>query len=381
MSWAEAAAEVRGALLAGDLIRAVASGRPDGVRTSVRPIETKRGPALQAVHEDGVRPTTKTYTAGDGIEELIDGGYRNWHVETATKTVRVQTTKKGKVLLTVSGPPAPTASDRRDERENKQHDRKKEHLLDPGDPLFDAIGGDARKRRQVDAFLRALQAALPDDLPDRLRVVDLGCGNAYLSFAAYKYLQGRGVEVRLTGVDVRADQRERNTGLAEQLGFEGVDFVAGTILDAKLDGDVDVVLALHACDTATDEALARALEWDAQWILAAPCCHKDISRQLRKAEPTALTRSGILRERFADVLTDALRASILRRHGYATEVVEFIDSAHTPRNALIRAHKGDRAAARTGDGDHDGGGDGDYDQLVAQWGVTPHLTTLLRPIP
>jgi SAM-dependent methyltransferase len=363
VSWDEAADEVRGALLAGDLIRAVASGRPDGARVTVRPIEVKRGRALQAVIEDGVRPTTKTYPGGEGVDELLYDGYRNWHVETAAKTVRVQTTKKGKLLLAVTKP-AGTAE------EAKAHDRAKEHLLDPGDPLFDAIGGDARKRRQVDAFLRALRAALPEELPDQLRVVDLGCGNAYLSFAAYKYLKERGVDVSLTGVDVRTDQRERNMRLARELGFEGVDFVAATILDAKVDGDVDVVLALHACDTATDEALARALEWNAQWILAAPCCHKDISRQLRQAEPTALTRSGILRERFADVLTDALRAAILRRHGYATEVVEFIDSAHTPRNALIRAHRSD-AAVR----------DRDYEQLVSDWGVTPHLTSLLHDIP
>lgn len=364
VNWDEAADQVRAALRAGDFVRAVGSGRPDGARVSVRPIDLKRGRALQAVIEDGVRPTTKTYPDGDGVEELLAAGFKNWHVETAARTVKVQTSKKGKVLLTRGGPAKSGAP------AGGAHDRKKEHLLDPGDPLFDAIGGDARKRRQVDAFLRALQAALPEELPDSLRVVDLGCGNAYLTFAAYQYLQERGTHVRLTGVDVRADQRERNTRLAQELGFTGVDFVAGTILDAQVDGDVDVVLALHACDTATDEALARALEWNARWILAAPCCHKDISRQLRRAEPTALTRSGILRERFADVLTDALRAAILREHGYATDVVEFIDSAHTPRNALIRATAGGPST-----------GDGDYRQLTREWSVTPYLTTLLSRIP
>lgn len=365
VSWDEAADELRDALLADDLIRAVASGRPDGSRATIRPITVKRGPALQVVVEDGVRPTTKTLPAGEGIDDLLNDGYRNWHVETGRRTVKVQTTKKGKILLATSAMSGAV-------QEVRTHDRPKDHLLDPGDPLFDVIGGDARKRRQVDAFLRALQAALPAELPDALRVVDLGCGNAYLSFAAYKYLKERGADVRLTGVDVRADQRERNTRLAEELGFEGVDFVAGTILDAELDGAVDVVLALHACDTATDEALARAVQWGARWILAAPCCHKDISRQLRQAEPTALTRSGILRERFADVLTDALRAAILRRHGYATEVVEFIDSAHTPRNVLLRATAGAAAGQASAD---------DYEQLVDEWGVKPHLTALLPDIP
>jgi SAM-dependent methyltransferase len=371
MTWEEAAAELREALLDEDFVRAVASGRKPGpVRVAIRPVEVKGGPALQVVTEDGVRPTTKTHLLGPDAEKAVDGlladGYRNWHAETRTKTIKVQISKKGRVLVARGGPPAMAEVDR-------SHDRAKRHLLDPGDPLFDVIGGDARKRRQVDAFLRALDATLPTDLPaDRpLRVVDLGCGNAYLSFAAYQYLTRRGLDVRLTGVDVRADQRERNTALARELGFAGVDFVAGTILDAPLAGPVDVVLALHACDTATDEALARAVRWEARWILAAPCCHKDISRQLRAADQdgpaAALTRSGILRERFADVLTDALRAAILRQHGYAVEVVEFVDSAHTPRNLLLRASG--RAGAP--------GGDDDYRQLVEEWGVRPHLTTLL----
>src|SRR5262249_42949264 len=161
-------------------------------------------------------------------------------------------------------------------------------------------------------------------------------------FAAYRYLSARGLDVRLTGVDVREDQRVRNTLLAGKLGWaDRVDFVAGTISGSEV-GGADVVLALHACDTATDEALARAVGWGARWILAAPCCHHDIAVQLRTG-PTPdpyqlLTRHGILRERFADVLTDALRAALLRLHGYRVDVVEFVDSAHTPRNLLVRAH-------------------------------------------
>jgi SAM-dependent methyltransferase len=376
-TWEDTAGELRRALLGEGLIRAVASGRkaPGGpIRAVVRPITVKRGDALQIVTEDGVRPTTKTHPLGEAAAQAIDGlladGYRNWHVETDQQTIKIQTSKKGKILVGRGGPPAglPAAADR-------AHDRSKEHLLDPGDPLFDVIGGDARKRRQVDAFLRSLDATLPatDELPSPLRVVDLGCGNAYLTFAAYRYLTDRGLDVHLTGVDVREDQRERNTALARRLGFSSVDFIAGTILDAAVGGPVDVVLALHACDTATDEALARAVAWRARWVLAAPCCHKDISRQLRAAvrdhgAGAALTRSGILRERFADVLTDALRAAVLRRHGYAVEVVEFVDSAHTPRNLLLRA------SATGADSEP---ADDDYALLAREWSVTPHLATLL----
>src|SRR5690606_15783980 len=160
---------------------------------------------------------------------------------------------------------------------------------------------------------------------DPLRIVDLGCGNAYLTFAAHRFLTadpdegGRGLPVRMIGVDVKQQSADHNSRVAERLGIE-VDFVVGAIGDAVLEQAPDVVLALHACDTATDDALARAVEWQASLVLAAPCCHHDIATQLRTAEPpepyAMLTRYGILRERFADTLTDALRASLLRRGGY-----------------------------------------------------------------
>jgi SAM-dependent methyltransferase len=254
------------------------------------------------------------------------------------------------------------------------HDRVKQWLLDPGDPLFAVVGGSAAKRRQVDAFLRALAATLPKKLPTALRVVDLGCGNAYLTFAAYRYLADRGVRVQVVGVDVREDQRVRNSAVAEQLGCaDAVTFVAGTITDAVVDPAPDLVLALHACDTATDQALARAVRWNAKWVLAAPCCHHDIAAQLRgrTAPPPygELTRHPILRERFADVLTDSLRSALLRLHGYRVEVVEFVDSAHTPRNLLLRARL--TGAVPTVDQR------GEYDSLISQWGVAPTLARLL----
>jgi SAM-dependent methyltransferase len=254
------------------------------------------------------------------------------------------------------------------------HDRPAAHLLAPDDPLFDVIGGTGAKRRQVDAFLRALAATIEvTGWRGPLRVVDLGCGNAYLTFAAYRYLSGLGLATTVTGVDVRPDQRERNSSLAERLGWtEHVRFIAGTIADAPVDA-ADLVLALHACDTATDEALARAVTWRARWVLAAPCCHHDLAAQLRRAQtPTpyqSLIRHGILRERFADVLTDALRAALLRLHGYRVEVVEFVDSVHTPRNLLLRAARTDAPATKA---QH-----GEYVDLTGAWKVTPRLESLL----
>ncbi|MDG4794094.1 SAM-dependent methyltransferase [Micromonospora sp. WMMD1082] len=381
-----ALAEVRSLLLGPALTRAVAAGRRRGQRPSVlraelRPVALKAGHRLQISTSDGARPYTRNVSPGPeadaAVAALLAEPFGNWHVETADTTLQLRVTKSGEAQVhrTTAARPAAAAT-------AAGHDRAKEYLLDPGDPIFAEIGGSAAKRRQVDAFLRALSATLPAGLAEEwgrpLRVVDLGCGNAYLTFAAYRYLSRLGLDVELVGVDVRDDQRRRNSELAARLGWaDRVRFVAGTIADTAVEPAPDLVLALHACDTATDEALARAVHWKARWVLAAPCCHHDIAGQLRSRPTPApyemLTRQGILRERFADVLTDALRAGLLRLHGYRAEVVEFVDSAHTPRNLLIRARRTEAdptAAQRT-----------EYRDLVAQWRITPRLETLLAQLP
>jgi SAM-dependent methyltransferase len=372
-----ALAEVRDLLLDPALTRAVAAGKRRGLTPSVsraelRPVALKGGPRLQIVTDDGSRPYTRNVSPGPEAAEAVDAllaePFGNWHVETSAATVQVRITKKGDAQVHRSAAVTPAAA--------QPHDRSKQWLLDPGDPLFTIVGGTAAKRRQVDAFLRALAATLPDDparLPSPLRVVDLGCGNAYLTFAAYRYLADLGAKVQVVGVDVREDQRVRNTALAAELGCaDDVTFVAGTIEGAQVDVAPDLVLALHACDTATDQALARAIGWAATWVLAAPCCHHDIAAQLKGNSAPApfgeVTRHAILRERFADVLTDSLRASLLRLNGYKVDVVEFVDSAHTPRNLLLRARRTGLA---------DAGQRAEYDALTTQWGVTPALEKLL----
>jgi SAM-dependent methyltransferase len=373
-------AEVRDLLLDPALTRAVAAGRrrgqtPSVTRAELRPVALKAGPRLQIVTDDGSRPYTRNVAPGAeaaaAVDALLAEPFGNWHVETPAVTLQVRVTKKGDAQVhRAASRTLPAAGDA------EGHDRPKQWLLDPGDPLFTIVGGTAAKRRQVDAFLRALAATLPSDpaqLPSPLRVVDLGCGNAYLTFAAYRYLTDLGAKVQVVGVDVREDQRVRNTAVATDLGCaDDVTFLAGTIEDARVDVAPDLVLALHACDTATDQALARAVEWNATWVLAAPCCHHDIAAQL-KGNPAPsgfaeVARQAILRERFADVLTDSLRASLLRLNGYKVDVVEFVDSAHTPRNLLLRARRTGRV---------DEGQRAEYEALTAQWGVTPALETML----
>jgi SAM-dependent methyltransferase len=373
------------------LVRAIAAGRrragqPSVVRAELRTVDLKTGRHLQVVTSDGHRPTTRNVPYGDAeatVDELLAEPFGSWLVETPDETVQLRVTKKGAAQVHRS------ASSRR-AVEGRAHDRVKERLVDPADPLFTALGADADKRRQVDAFLRQLSAGmgdqhLPSDRGNRaLRVVDLGCGNAYLTFAAHRWLAGSpaGTErgVRTVGVDVRPDMVARNSALASQLGMDGLKFEAGTIEDARpLAGESpDLVLALHACDTATDDALARAVRWQAPLVLAAPCCHHDVQQQLAENRSDgrvaphpygALVRHPILRERFADVLTDTLRALLLRMLGYRVEVVEFVDSRHTPRNALIRAVR--TGAAPTTEVL------AEYRALTVDWHVRPALERLL----
>lgn len=393
----QAQALVREALLDADgLVRAVASGRrkaaaPSWRKVEARYVDLKAGRHLQLTSYDATQAHTANHAAGAAAAEAVDAllaePFGNWHVDTATHAHQVRVTKKGEALV--------SSKARAEVAEVEHgHDRSKDRLLPLDDPLYRALGlagADGRikptrmaKVRQVEEFLRLLDGAITDarasghlrrPTPEHpLRVVDLGCGNAYLTFAALRYLGGvQGLPVAMTGVDVKEQSREHNTAVAAQLGLEAT-FVVGTIADALVEPAPEVVLALHACDTATDEALARAVGWEASLVLAAPCCHHDVAAQLRR-EPTPapyaeLTRHGILRERLADTLTDALRSSLMRLHGYRVDVVQFVGSEHTPRNTMLRA-------VRTGAGTDDAGRRDDYEALVAQWRLRPRLAELL----
>ncbi|WP_343918982.1 SAM-dependent methyltransferase [Nocardioides aestuarii] len=379
------------------LVRAVASGRRKGQqppwrRVELRYVDLKAGRHLQVTAYDETQAHTSNHLVGDAardaVADLLEQPFGNWHVDTTTELHQVRVTKKGEAML--HSKPRPTEVEA-----ERGHDRDKQRLLPEDDPVLVALGisdqqgrvkpSRQAKYRQVEEFLRILDLAIREAVGkgrlrrptegDPLRVVDLGCGNAYLTFAAHRYLTHvRGLPVAMTGVDVKQQSRDHNGEVAEGLGI-AADFVVGGIDDVELDRPPEVVLALHACDTATDEALARAVAWGSPLVLAAPCCHHDVAAQLRRAptpEPyQMLTRHGILRERFADTLTDALRAQLMRLQGYRVEVVQFVESQHTPRNTLLRA-------TRAGSPVTGGSVRKEYDDLVATWSVTPRLAELLE---
>jgi hypothetical protein len=292
-------------------------------------------------------------------------------VEFTSGSYSIRITKKGEALIHES-----KATFER----TLSHDRSKERLLDASDPFLIEVGiSDHKgvikpsmqdKYRQVEEFLRILEPAIPENKRE-ISVVDLGCGHAYLTFATHQYLQKSGINARVIGVDVRESSRDRNNKIAEKLGVQkSIEFRAEEISDTAITS-ADIAIALHACDTATDDAIAWGVQHDVPLLLIAPCCHHDLQRQLQEIpEPwPMLTRHGIMRERLGDLLTDAFRTQILKLLGYRVEAIEFVGGEHTPRNLMIRATK---TGAKP-----DGIEISRYKEMRAQWKVEPALAQRL----
>lgn len=365
-------------------VRAVLSGRRrnmqvDYERIDIRLVEIKGILQLQLMHNDGRATTTKNVLPDQHqIRQLLDSGYANFMVESTSEVYSVRITKSGDALVT---------TEYRQSEQNLSHDKKKERLLDSHDPFLREVGiADAKgvikpsrhdKYKQVEEFLRLLSPTLNAAIEagqihkptkeNPLRITDLGCGHAYLTFAAHQYLINSGIPVKITGIDVRTDSRDRNNAIAEKLGISStITFRAEEISKTTTDS-ADIAIALHACDTATDDAIAWAVNGGAKLLLIAPCCHHDIQKQIDSApEPWgALTKFGLMKERLGDLLTDSFRAQLLRIMGYRVEVIEFVAGEHTPRNLMIRAVK---TGAKPDQLDIER-----YLEITGQWGVTPAL--------
>ncbi len=370
-------------------VRAVLSGRrrnmePAHERVDLRPVELKGGLSIQVSYSDGRQMTSKNFSPSElPFLELAHSGYANFLVEVEGETLSLRISKKGVPLFSRS---------KNDVKRDLNHDRSKKRLLDAHDPYLRAVGiADANgsikpskmdKYKQVEEFLRLLVPTLNDaiaaghiDAPTEsrpLQVVDLGCGHAYLTFAAHQYLKSAGIPVRVVGIDVRPASRDRNNEIAKSLGIESsITFLAEEI-GSTSQTQADVAIALHACDTATDDSIAWAVNGNVPLALFAPCCHHDIQAQMKVApEPWALvTRHGIMRERLGDLITDSLRIQLMKLHGYRVDAIEFIGGEHTPRNLMIRAVK---TGAEPEKGEIER-----FEKMISEWGVTPVLAAKLN---
>ncbi len=370
-------------------VRAAFSGRQRGAaseweRVTVRPVTIRGRQHLQFSYYDAQRHITRNHTGADAAAQAqaaLALPFRNFHVVTTEQEIQVNLSKKGRPVISVRPAAAPAAPD-------LAHDRAKRRILAEGVPLpyLQALGvmaADGRvkaaqraKFAQINEFLRLLteSGALTGWDHSPVELVDFGCGSAALTFALYHYMNATlGVPARMTGVDLKADLIARHQQTAAELGWGDMRFVEMAIADYVPPAAPDVVIALHACDTATDDAIAQGIRAGSRLIVCAPCCHHNLQAQLALRPAPApfgpVLRHGLFHERLGDVLTDTLRALVLRAAGYKVDVVEFVAPEHTPRNVMLRAVSGgaprDPAAAR------------EYVDLVEFWGVTPYLERAL----
>lgn len=343
----------------------------------VRPVEIQGQRQLQVVTYDERRATTVNVPGptSAAIVDLLRRPFRHVVVALADEVLEGRVTKRGQ-LVTSRAAVSEIPLDLR-------HDRQKRQPIPPDAPFLDAIGisvgGRVKptrraKYRQINDFIRQLDQSPTLDMPRPVRIVDVGCGNAYLTFATVHHLvHNRGIECSVVGVDRNSELIQRNIRRADALGWSQLQFQVGDIATYEPDTPPDVVMVLHACDTAADYALAAMVRWGSHAGFVAPCCHHHVQSQLRRTDADAgdhlLLRDGILRERLGDVLTDATRSAILRLVGYDVDVVQFVDPEHTPRNTLIRASKGSLSTTP--------GLRAAYEALTRRWSIQPLLADLL----
>ena len=371
------------------LIRVILSNpsSKDGViKICARPMLKNKSLLFQIEEYTKTQVFHKNLTAGDAGSYLTGklssdassqtAEFKNALVETKSFTANVLVSKKGTITIKKK-----MNTSAKQPKISLSHNRKKKYILEEGIPvpfLIDLgvmtqngniVNAHYDKFRQINRFLEYIEDILPS-LPTgrELRILDFGCGKSYLTFAIYYYLKVlKGYPVRITGLDLKEDVIRHCNELAVKYGYDKLEFLCGDI--AYYDGcsQVDMVVTLHACDTATDYALAKAVGWGAKVILSVPCCQHELNKQMKNDLLSPVLHYGILKERMAALMTDGLRAQILEANGYRTQILEFIDMAHTPKNLLIRAvyngHCADNKAQ--------------INELLAAFDINPTLYRLL----
>jgi len=319
---------------------------------------------------------------GQSEEPLTEARFAQAQISAAGCAATALVSKKGKMTLKVrqlNGEPA------KQRAAGLEHNKVKQYILQEGKPIAFLVGLGVQspdgkvtkarydKFRQINRYLEFIEDVLEELPSDRtIRIIDFGCGKSYLTFAMYYYLhelQGR--DVRITGLDLKEEVIDHCNELARSCGYEQLQFEKGDISTYTGADQVDMVVTLHACDTATDYALEKAVKWGAKVIMAVPCCQHEVNRQIHCRELKPVLQYGLIRERMSALITDAVRANLLTNQGYDTQILEFIDMEHTPKNLLIRAVKRERMRPKRME---------ENKELLDFLGISPTLEKLLEEL-
>ena len=325
------------------------------VKINIRQVMLGGEVMYQATEQQGSKVFHHNYTDREAavyMENMITNSFRQCEILTNDNRITILVSKRGKITINKKNTDIRKINPA-SMKNPLEHNRSKNYIIKEGVPVpflidLGVMNGEGKivgkmydKFRQINRFLEFIRD-IKDKLPrDReISVIDFGCGKSYLTFAMYYYLHElNGLDVRITGLDLKKDVIEKCNRLSSQYGYDKLLFQLGDIADYAECSQVDMVVTLHACDTATDFALYKAVVWSASVILSVPCCQHELNRQISNELMMPVLSYGILKERFSAMMTDAIRAEVLKLKGYDTEILEFIDIEHTPKNLLIRAVK------------------------------------------
>ena len=326
-------------------------------KCSLRPLEIKGQLAFQESLYKGNQVFHKNLTAGEAVrrvDDYLENVFQQLEAAGGDKSLLILVSKKGKRTIKLRKRIVPKNAI------DLNHNRKKKYILQEGEPVdflvdLGVMTKDGQvvkayfdKFRQINRFLEFVEDILPALPKDReINILDFGCGKSYLTFALYYYLRKlKGYPVRITGLDLKEDVIEQCNTLKNKYGYEKLQFLKGDIGQYEGESQVDMVVTLHACDTATDYALYKAVKWHAGVIMSVPCCQHELNRTIENRDLDAVFQFGVLKERIAALATDGLRAELLKTKGYDMQVLEFIDMEHTPKNLLLRGiYTGKKASA------------------------------------
>ena len=332
-----------------DMVISGARGCGDFIKIKVRPVMIRDSLYFQVSRYTDKQVFHENMTAEDALETLsgwILHDFRQAQIRMQDEMVTVLVSKKGKA--TVKSKKAACI-----ETQNLEHNRKKQYIIEEGTavPFMIDLGVMTEsgkiirtrydKYRQINRFLEFIEDILPELPTDRtVHIIDFGCGKSYLTFAMYYYLKVlKHYDIRITGLNLKQKVIEDCQALADRYGYDGLQFLCGDIADYNGTDEVDMVVTLHACDTATDYALYKAVKWHASVILSVPCCQHELNRKMQCETLSGAFQYGLIKERTAALMTDAMRGQLLEMKGYKTQLLEFIDMEHTPKNILIRGVK------------------------------------------